>query len=96
MDGKILSDQQDHERQAYAYSSVVPEQAFQPQHLSPQPSFGQFRPPQAVSPETVSPGVFTQQHSPWLDPSSPHLREGPGYDRIHDSSRGLMGSDTYA
>ncbi|KAM0444633.1 hypothetical protein ACHAQK_002131 [Fusarium lateritium] len=95
MDGKILSDQQDHERQAYVYSPVVPEHTFQPQHLSPQPPPGQFAPTQAVSPETISPDVFPQQHSPWLDLSSPHLRDGPGYDRIHDSSRGLMGTDAY-
>jgi hypothetical protein len=80
MDGQIVSDQQDHYRQAYAN----PEQSFQPQH---------------VSPETISPGFFPQQQQqqqlPWLDPSSPDLRDHLGYDRMNDDSRGLMGIDSY-
>lgn len=92
MDDKIVADQQDQAHESYAYSSSYPLQSSQQQHtVSPQPSIGQFRPSQAVSPETIPRATFPHNSSPWLDPQSPNLRDSPGYDRTFDSHRGLMG-----
>ncbi|KAF5667174.1 hypothetical protein FHETE_5877 [Fusarium heterosporum] len=56
----MANDQQGHGQFTYE----CPDHAFQPLHLSSQPSFAQSTPARVVSPETISPGVFPQQHAP--------------------------------
>ncbi|KAF5027073.1 hypothetical protein F66182_842 [Fusarium sp. NRRL 66182] len=81
---------------------VYPQHSFQQQPVPPQPYPAQTSLPQAVSPELASPVSFadpayldtvSQQHSPWLDPQSPNLRDTATFDRSYDIHRGLMGNE---
>ncbi|KAM5354547.1 hypothetical protein ACJ41O_001194 [Fusarium nematophilum] len=88
-------------QQSFSQHSVSP-RPYSGQALSPQPYPAQAYPSHAASPQTTSPQSPTgplqpidgisPQHTPWIDPLSPDLRDSPDYDRNNDNQRALIGN----